>query len=89
MDAPRILQKPTILEQHHQKSTIYLYSLTCSFQHHVLPSLVENVMKPTKQYGCDYFVHFFIASLCVKCLPLEEDGIHLFCFENQAAMKSR
>jgi hypothetical protein len=26
---------------------------------HVLPSLIENIIKPNYHYDCDYFVHFF------------------------------
>lgn len=38
---------------------INLYGLPRSFKHHVLPSLLRNVVNKNKRYHCDYFVHFF------------------------------
>lgn len=38
---------------------INLYGLPRSFKHHVLPSLLRNVVNKNKKYQCDYFVHFF------------------------------
>jgi len=38
---------------------INLFGLPRSFGHHVLPSLVTNVLKPNRRYRCDWFVHFF------------------------------
>jgi hypothetical protein len=61
MDAPRILLStiPEQQQRQQQNCAINLYGLPRSFKHHVLPSLVENVLKPNMHYGCDYFVHFF------------------------------
>jgi hypothetical protein len=38
---------------------INLYGLPRSFRHHVLPSLVVNVLEVNKQYNCDYYVHAY------------------------------
>mmetsp|Transcript_6149 Transcript_6149/g.15208 ORF Transcript_6149/g.15208 Transcript_6149/m.15208 type:complete len:567 (-) Transcript_6149:314-2014(-) len=38
---------------------INLFGLPRSFKHHVLPSLVRNVISVNHKYQCDYFVHFF------------------------------
>jgi hypothetical protein len=40
-----------------------LYGLPRAFEDHVLPSLIENVIKPNYHYDCDYFVHFFNKTL--------------------------
>lgn len=41
---------------------INLFGLPRSFKHHVLPSLVTNVVSVNTKYRCDYFVHFFNAT---------------------------
>jgi len=38
---------------------INLYGLPRSFQSLVLPTFLENVVKPNAKYNCDYFVHYF------------------------------
>jgi hypothetical protein len=38
---------------------ILLFGLPRAFQQYVLPSLVENVIRPNLRYGCDYFVHYY------------------------------
>jgi hypothetical protein len=39
--------------------SINLYGLPRKFKDLVLPSLVENVIKPNLRYRCDYFVHYY------------------------------
>jgi len=41
------------------KCAINLYGLPRSFKDYVLPSLLENVVRPNARYGCDYFVHYY------------------------------
>eukprot|EP00536_Pseudo-nitzschia_multiseries_P016797 jgi/Psemu1/47829/gm1.47829_g len=51
---------PATLEQYPTgECAINLFGLPRSFRHHVLPSLVNNVLKPNRRYRCDWFVHFF------------------------------
>jgi hypothetical protein len=38
---------------------ILLFGLPRAFQQYVLPSLIQNVIQPNLQYGCDYFVHYY------------------------------
>jgi hypothetical protein len=39
--------------------SILLFGLPRAFRQYVLPSLVENVIRPNIRYGCDYFVHYY------------------------------
>lgn len=41
------------------RCAINLYGLPRSFRHFVLPSIIENVIRPNRHYRCDYFIHFF------------------------------
>jgi hypothetical protein len=46
-------------ESSQSKCAINLYGLPRAFEHHVLPSLVENVIKPNFHYRCDFYIHYF------------------------------
>lgn len=41
------------------RCAINLYGLPRGFKDHVLPSLVEHVVKTNMPYRCDYFVHYY------------------------------
>ncbi|KAG7337610.1 hypothetical protein IV203_021839 [Nitzschia inconspicua] len=38
---------------------ILLFGLPRAFREYVLPSLVQNVVRTNRRYGCDYFVHYY------------------------------
>ncbi|KAG7371343.1 hypothetical protein IV203_019913 [Nitzschia inconspicua] len=38
---------------------ILLFGLPRAFREYVLPSLVQNVIRTNRRYGCDYFVHYY------------------------------
>jgi hypothetical protein len=42
---------------------ILFFGLPRSYKSLVLPSIMENVVKPNLRHGCDYFVHFYNVSL--------------------------
>ncbi|KAG7345784.1 hypothetical protein IV203_033315 [Nitzschia inconspicua] len=41
------------------RCAINMFGLPRSFRDHVLPSLVENVIKVNARHDCDYFVHYY------------------------------
>jgi hypothetical protein len=41
------------------RCAICLFGLPRAFDSLVLPSLVENVLRPNARHGCDYFVHYY------------------------------
>jgi hypothetical protein len=41
------------------RCAVCLYGLPRAFDSLVLPSLIENVLKPNARHGCDYFVHYY------------------------------
>jgi hypothetical protein len=41
------------------RCAINLFGLPRAFQSLVLPSLIQNVIRPNVAYNCDYFVHYF------------------------------
>jgi len=55
---------------------INLYGLPQSFKHHVLPSLIKNVITVNKKYQCDYFVHFFNATVEASGSAYARGGYH-------------
>ena len=42
-----------------ERCAIAFWGLPRAFESLVLPSLVQNVIRPNAQYECDYFVHFY------------------------------
>jgi hypothetical protein len=42
-----------------ERCAINLYGLPRAFQSLVLPSLIQNVIRPNAAHNCDYFVHYF------------------------------
>jgi hypothetical protein len=59
-DAPK--EPPRNLNPHpepEERCAINLFGLPRAFQPLVLPSLIQNVIRPNAAHNCDYFVHYF------------------------------
>jgi hypothetical protein len=57
------------------RCAINLFGLPRAFQSLVLPSLIQNVIRPNAAYNCDYFVHYF--NLTQEAAGRSGNGGHL------------
>jgi hypothetical protein len=71
-DAPK---EPPQKSPPEERCAINLFGLPRAFQSLVLPSLIQNVIRPNAAHNCDYFVHYF--NLTQEAAGRSGEGGHL------------